>query len=258
MGQPAGEFSIFTSEGLECKLTSGVATIRWLVDRITWQGLNEFRHICGLMHEDERVQVAVLKSRGSDFSHGVDLSDKELIAAVAKDGGKTVAEVGADAVQAWANLPFCTIAALDGYVIGGGACLAMASDFRCATASSTLWFPEIDRGMYLSWGIIPRLIHEVGLPMARRLAILGEAIPLSDLPVDVCRITENLDHTILALTRQLLTKPRGAVGLIKQSFLDHCLAVDDFGDKDIERFMQSIDSQAFAALMNAWLEDRNR
>ncbi|MBV71358.1 MAG: hypothetical protein CMH52_08405 [Myxococcales bacterium] len=258
MSQSLDPVSVFASDLIECELTSGVMTVCWRVDRITWRGLNEFRHICGLIDADARVQVAVLKNRGPDFSHGVDLSDNELVEAVAMDGGKTVAEVGAEAVHAWANLSVCTIAALDGYVVGGGACLAMASDFRCATQSSTVWFPEIDRGMYLSWGIIPRLIQEVGLSMARRMAILGEPIPTTDFSDNVFQIVDDLDQAVHGLTQQLLAKPRDAAGLIKQAFLDQCRAVDGFAAKDVERFIQSIDSQAFAALMSAWLDGRKR
>ena len=232
-------------------------SIRWRQNRITWQGLNEFRHLCDLLVSDETLRVAVLGSDGPDFSHGVDLSDSELLAAVAKDGGKTVAEVGAAAVSAWANLPFCTVAVLKGHIIGGGACLALASDFRCATPSATFWFPEIDRGMYLSWGIIPRLIEELGLPLTRRLALLGDAVPATELPTTFCNVSVQLEKDVSALVKRLESKPRLALALIKKSMVEHCQANGGFGARDVDRFMKSINSQAFAALMSAWTENRS-
>jgi enoyl-CoA hydratase/carnithine racemase len=65
-----------------------------------------------------------------------------------------------------------TIAAVHGYCVGGGLVLALACDLRLAAASTTFAIPEVDLGIPLSWGAIPRLMREIG-PTATRDLVLS-------------------------------------------------------------------------------------
>lgn len=69
-----------------------------------------------------------------------------------------------------------TIAAIDGYAIGGGCELAMACDFRIATARSTFSQPEPGLGILAGAGANWRLAQLVGLGLARRLLFAGERL----------------------------------------------------------------------------------
>lgn len=69
-----------------------------------------------------------------------------------------------------------TIAAIDGYALGGGCELALACDFRIATATSTFGQPELGLGIIAGAGANWRLPQLAGLAAARRMLFLGERI----------------------------------------------------------------------------------
>lgn len=69
-----------------------------------------------------------------------------------------------------------TIAAIDGYAIGGGCELAMACDLRIATPRSTFSQPELNLGILAGAGANWRLAQLVGLGLARRLLYTGERL----------------------------------------------------------------------------------
>jgi enoyl-CoA hydratase len=69
-----------------------------------------------------------------------------------------------------------TIAAIEGHCVGGGAALAITTDFRVVGASGYLWFPEVSIGLPLSWGAVPRLIRLLGPVKAKQVVILCEKL----------------------------------------------------------------------------------
>ena len=64
-----------------------------------------------------------------------------------------------------------TIASLHGYCIGGGVVLASACDLRIASENTTFSIPEVDLGIPLAWGGIPRLVREIGPAMTKELVM---------------------------------------------------------------------------------------
>ena len=54
--------------------------------------------------------------------------------------------------------------------------LAVACDFRIVGRSATLYTPEIERGMSMSWGSVPRTVALTGPARAKRLLILAERL----------------------------------------------------------------------------------
>ncbi|NNN19685.1 MAG: enoyl-CoA hydratase/isomerase family protein [Acidimicrobiaceae bacterium] len=69
-----------------------------------------------------------------------------------------------------------TIAAIDGYALGGGCELALACDFRLASPRSRFGQPELDLGILAGAGGNWRLPQVVGISTARRLLYTGEII----------------------------------------------------------------------------------
>lgn len=126
-----------------------------------------------------------------------------------------------------AGLP--TIAAVDGYALGGGAELALACDFRVATARAIFGQPEASLGVLAAGGATWRLPALVGEPIARRMLLLGlrlngaEALAaglvdeLVDTPADLLPAAHRLidkmqqmSHFSLRLTKLALAMPPGA------------------------------------------------
>ncbi len=128
--------------------------------------------------EDAETSAIVLTGDPRSFCVGFDLRDPEG----AKLAGAGLAErrqaqtLGARLCRAWANLAPLTIVALEGYCIGGGVALAVACDLRIAGNNAKLSIPEIDRGMNMTWGSLPRLVSLIGPARTKRLVILGQPI----------------------------------------------------------------------------------
>ena len=74
----------------------------------------------------------------------------------------------ADAVERMSAL---TIAAIKGPCVGGGVVLASACDLRIAADDTVFSIPEVDLGIPLAWGGIPRLVREIGPAMTRELVL---------------------------------------------------------------------------------------
>ena len=64
-----------------------------------------------------------------------------------------------------------TIAAIKGPCVGGGVVLAAACDLRIAADDTVFSIPEVDLGIPLAWGGIPRLVREIGPAMTRELVL---------------------------------------------------------------------------------------
>lgn len=115
------------------------------------------------------VRVVIVAGAGRAFSAGADL------AGFTGPGDRSVRD-GADAgrvmVEAIERMRAVTVAAIHGHCIGGGLLLAMACDIRVAAESTRFAIPEVDLGIPLTWGGIPRLVREIG-PAATRDLVLS-------------------------------------------------------------------------------------
>ncbi len=123
------------------------------------------------------IQAVILTGAETFFSAGADLSRAEQAARApaTRLERRQVARLGPDMCAAWESLEQVTIAAIEGYCIGGGAALAVALDFRIAGEGAYLRLPEIALGMNMSWGALPRITALVGPSRAKQFAIFCEA-----------------------------------------------------------------------------------
>jgi enoyl-CoA hydratase/carnithine racemase len=64
-----------------------------------------------------------------------------------------------------------TVARIHGYCVGGAVVLAAACDLRVAGETAVFSIPEVDHGIPLAWGGIPRLVREIGPAMTRELVL---------------------------------------------------------------------------------------
>ena len=120
--------------------------------------------------DQPEVRVVVVAGAGRCFSAGADVA---AFVGAADDGRSPHdrADAGrrmADAVEAMRAV---TVARLHGHCIGGGVVLASACDLRVAAADTSFSVPEVDLGIPLAWGGIPRLIREIGAPATRDLVM---------------------------------------------------------------------------------------
>jgi len=151
------------------------------------------------------VKVVVIGGRGRAFSAGADVTsfgapDPDRSPRDAADAGRRMA----DAVEA---MEAVTIARIHGHCVGGGVVLAAACDLRVAAEGTRFSIPEVDLGIPLAWGGIPRLVREVGPAAtkelvltcrafspeeAQRLGLVNQVVPLDALDAEVEELAATL------------------------------------------------------------------
>ena len=115
----------------------------------------------------ENISVVIISGNGRAFTAGFDLREFTNTDSTGKDG----AVLGREMAEAVDRMKPITIASLHGYCIGGGVVLASACDLRIASENTTFSIPEVDLGIPLAWGGIPRLVREIGPAMTKELVM---------------------------------------------------------------------------------------
>ena len=168
------------------------------------------------------VDVVILRGSGKCFSAGADLKDASRWAGqLPLDQQREIASLGYRMARAWEELPQITIAAIEGYAIGGGLALVAALDWRVIASDAFVSLPEIALGIPLTWGTLPRLVNLVGPARAKRLSILCERIPATDALAmglaDYAAGPGKALQAARALAKQVLALPRNSVRMTKES-----------------------------------------
>ncbi|RXZ42186.1 enoyl-CoA hydratase [Crenobacter cavernae] len=141
----------------------------WTVD-----GLLELKDALSGLSGDAEVYAVVLTGEGEQFfSAGADLS-------VFKHGDRREAAAIIDAfASAFGKLrtfPGVTVAAINGYALGGGLECALACDFMVAERGARLGLPETRVGLVPCAGGTKTLTDKVGLAWAKRMILGGELV----------------------------------------------------------------------------------
>jgi enoyl-CoA hydratase len=154
------------------------------------------------------------------------------------------------------SLPIPTIAAVNGFALGGGCELAMACDFRIAGESASFALPEVGLGVIPGAGGAKRLIQLVGLSLAREMILLGRRLSGPEAfqagLCNKCVADSDVIGEASDMAQKLCKRPAVALGLAKRAIN----ASDD--SPEIEKLLFSL---AFASPdqkegMSALLEKR--
>jgi enoyl-CoA hydratase len=136
--------------------------------------LSELRERLESLSGDDGVRVVVLTGAGDRaFAAGADIKYMSgLGVEEAKEWGRLGHEVGA----LLETMPKATIAAVNGFALGGGCELALACDFRYASSAAKLGQPEVNLGIIPGWGGTQRLARVCGVGVAKELIFTGRVV----------------------------------------------------------------------------------
>jgi enoyl-CoA hydratase/carnithine racemase len=197
--------------------------------------------------EQPGVKVVIVRGAGRAFSAGADLASfggpPDMPVRDAADAGREMA----DALEGMRAL---SIAAIQGWCVGGGLVLAAACDLRVAAEDAYFSIPEIDLGIPLAWGGIPRLVREIGPALTKELVLtcrpfdaaearaagfLNRVVPPGELDGAVQELARSLAakaaHPIFSTKRHVNAVTEQMVGTMR-SWADADGLVTAFGDAE--------------------------
>ena len=173
----------------------------------------------------ERTGIDAVLLTGNDvcFSAGADLKDANAWAddSLSTVERRDIASTGFKLCRAWEEMPQISIAAIEGYAVGGGLALSLACDWRVIAGDAFVSLPEIALGIPLTWGTIPRLVNLLGPAKAKRLTILCERFGAAEaLAIGVADYTAPKGQALAqarSIAAQVLAQPAAAVRMSKES-----------------------------------------
>ncbi len=136
--------------------------------------LTELRDRLAELRDDDSARVVVLTGAGDRaFVAGADI---KYMSGLDVDGATAWGELGQECGRLLETMPKPTIAAVNGFALGGGCELALACDIRYASSKAMLGQPEVNLAIIPGWGGTQRLARVCGLGVAKDLILTGRTI----------------------------------------------------------------------------------
>ncbi|MCB1704208.1 MAG: enoyl-CoA hydratase [Halioglobus sp.] len=254
--------SVSTSEKLKVEIRGHTALVT--IDNPganTWdvESLPALKALVEKLNDDKNVYALVLTGAGEKFfSAGADL---KLFADGDPGTARTMAVYFGEAFETLADFRGVSIAAINGFAMGGGLEVAMACDIRIAEEQAQMALPEAKVGLLPCAGGTQRLAWLVGEGWAKRMILCGERINAATaerigLVEEVVPSGAALERA-LALAEQVCEQSPTSVTFCKQlvhSGRNTVIAAGLEGERDLFVELFSTDDQREG--VNAFLEKR--
>lgn len=120
-----------------------------------------------------QTRAVVLTGEGKAFAAGADISEMRGMTPLQARG---FSELGHGMGLRIETAPFPTVAAVNGFALGGGCELALSADFIYAAEEAKLGQPEVNLGLIPGFGGCTRLVRRVGVAWARELVLAADPI----------------------------------------------------------------------------------
>ncbi|MHA1893957.1 MAG: enoyl-CoA hydratase/isomerase family protein [Candidatus Helarchaeota archaeon] len=178
------------------------------------QTLRVFDALLNELSKKEKLRVIIFTGKGRAFCTGNDLKAK-----MSPEEAFEFTKTGRNCCLKIMNLPAITIAAINGFAIGGGFEFAMSADFRVASEKAIFRLPEVSIGLLPIWAglnILPKL---VGIQAAKEIVILGNKIDVEKASrlglINEIFSSENFLDSVLSYAKKLTKKDPNLVQLSK-------------------------------------------
>ncbi len=199
-----------------------------------------------MVRQSRTIKTLVIKGAGDNFCAGDDL--KEMLHW--GDSNQVFRRVRfyQDMAYAIEELDKTTIAAVDGFAVGGGLEITMACDFVIATERAKFGMPEVDWGITPGWGGTTRMARLIGRRRTKEINLLAALHPAKTAVAWGLwnRVVANnkLNEEVAALVDLLRTKNQQSVRQLKYII-----------NKGVECDLYT--AQAMEALSAAWSAEVN-
>lgn len=137
------------------------------------------RHLDALADRRDLAGLVIRSGKPGSFIAGADLREFAASLDAPHDQIVNMCHAGRRLFQRLSQMPFVTIAAIDGVCLGGGAELSVWCDRRIMSsdAKAQIGFPEVKLGLFPGWGGTVRTPRIVGLGNALEMVTGGETVP---------------------------------------------------------------------------------
>ena len=170
--------------------------------------LTELADAARYFDSQSQIRTVIIAGRGRAFCAGADLQGFPQLDDAGLRAAADAGRVMADALEA---MQAVTIAQIHGWCVGGGLVLAAACDLRLAADDARFSIPEVDLGIPLAWGGIPRLVREIGPALTKELVLTCRTFDADEARsagfLNRSLGADGLAEAVQALAEQIATKP---------------------------------------------------
>jgi enoyl-CoA hydratase len=229
------------------------------MNALNLETLTALRDQLAELAEDVDTRVVVLTGAGDRaFIAGADI---KYMSGLGVEDAKAWGDLGHQAGRLLETMKQPTIAAINGFALGGGCELALACDLRYASSTAKLGQPEINLGIIPGWGGTQRLARTTTLGFAKELILTGRTVDADEalrrgLVNEVTEPTDLLPR-VMAVAVQLAAKSPLALEAAKQA-LNRALAGDHVENltREADRFGDLFASDDAKEGLTAFAEKR--
>lgn len=130
-----------------------------------------------VVENDEEIYVVVVTGAGRSFVAGADISEMATMNVVE---GKNFGDLGNQAMLRLERMEKPTIAAINGFALGGGCELSMSCDIRICSDNAMFGQPEVQLGITPGYGGTQRMARLVGAGIAKELIYTAKNLSAQD------------------------------------------------------------------------------
>ena len=184
--------------------------------------LRELAEAANWFNQQKNIKVVIIRGAGRTFSAGADIHDFPNTPTDSESWieRRDKGQIGFRMTESIGNMHAVTIAQVHGFAIGGAFLLMLACDFRMVTEDAFFSIPEVDLGIPLSWGGIPKLVSEIGPAKTKELVMTcrrfdakeAKALGLVNQVVSV----DDLEKACITLAENLAAKPAVPIQMTKE------------------------------------------
>jgi len=211
--------------------------------------IRQFGDVIDKVRDADGIRMTIIRAEGKVFVAGADIKQMSRFdQAAALEFGQAGSRV-CDAIE---SLPCITVALIQGAAMGGGCEIALACDFRIASANVKIGLPETTLGLIPGWGGILRSTKLLGRSVAMRMVFGGKPLSADDAKTaglidQVVPSVDAMDAAVADLRVSLVKGSPAAIALVKRVLQD---------GRDVDAFAECFTNDESREGMAAFAEKR--